>query len=72
MTQISYLLQKEAEHLSAEWNNTGFIIKLPDGSLKSTVWNRLKFMRKEDYTVVASVNADGWKLDDDYYFEKDN
>ena len=66
--EVSYLLKKRAENLSTEWNNTGFIVLNKDGSLSATVWNHWQY-ESEKRPVIASVNHEGWKVEDGYELE---
>ena len=75
MEKISKKLMEEAINLSADWNNTGFIVENEDGSLDATVWNHWNHEERKR-TIVAFVNGnDGFNLYGDgigkYEFEVD-
>jgi len=68
---ISEKLMFRAAMLSAEWGNTGFIVRNGNGSLDATVWNNWKW-EEPKREVIAYVDANGFKLNEpDYVFEVD-
>lgn len=59
----------QAEKLSSEWNNTGFVVLNKDGSLSATVWNNYKWEADKpegQRPYVASVDANGWVINAEY------
>ena len=68
MITIKKELIEEAEKLSTEWNNTGFVVKDKDGNLSATVWNHYKFLLEEESPplVIAHVCKEGWKIKEEY------
>jgi hypothetical protein len=71
-TMISKSVMIEAIKLSAEWNNTGFIILNRSGVPEASVWQMYKYENPKP-DVVAYVNGnDGFVLQDhNYEFEVD-
>ena len=69
-TLISKKVMQEAINLSAEWNNTGFIIINKSGVPEATVWQHFKYMEPKP-EVIAHINGiDGFVLSDlNYVFE---
>lgn len=57
-----------AEKLSAEWNNTGFIVLSKDGALGATVWNHWNH-EEPKRKIVAHVNSDGWSITEEWKAE---
>jgi len=70
MKTIKKSLMQEAEKLSSEWNNTGFVVLNSNGSLEATVWNHYKWESEDGNTprpVVATVNGNnGWEIDEKF------
>lgn len=71
-TLISKEVIEKVINLSAEWNNTGYIIVNESGIPYPTVWNQMKYMTSEP-EIIAYVNGnDGFVLEnDDYELEID-
>lgn len=65
MRTIEKTLIEQAEKLSADWNNTGFIVLNVDGSLSPSVWNHWKW-EEPKREIVATVNHEGWKFEEGY------
>ena len=66
---------EDAINLSADWNNSGFIVEEDDGSLSATVWNHWQHEEKRR-TIISWVNGnDGFvireEFKDKYEFEVD-
>lgn len=68
LKEIPEAIVNKAEKLSSEWDNTGFVVLLPDGNLKATVWNHYKDSDPKR-PIVAHVNFDGWEIDKKFVFE---
>jgi len=71
-TLIRKSVMEEAIKLSAEWNNTGFVIINESGVPEATVWQSFKYMDPKP-EVIAFVNGnEGFVLQHhDYVFEVD-
>ena len=71
-TLISKSVMQEAINLSADWNNTGFVILNNSGVPEAMVWQSYKWKEPKP-EVIAYVNGnDGFILKNkDYVFEVD-
>ncbi len=52
----------EAAKLSAEWNNTGFIVLNEDKTLSATVWNHYKYEEPQRLCIATVNGNDGFKI----------
>jgi len=69
-TLISKKVMEQAIQLSAEWNNTGYVIINESGVPAASVWNWYKWDNPKP-EIIAHVNGnDGFVLQNkDYVFE---
>jgi len=69
-TLISKKVMEQAIQLSAEWNNTGYVIINESGVPAASVWNWYKWDNSKP-EIIAHVNGnDGFVLQNkDYVFE---
>jgi len=71
-TLISKEVMLDAIHLSAEWNNTGFVIINESGVPEATIWQHFKYMDPKPKTIAYVNGNDGFVLQDKaYIFEID-
>lgn len=61
-------LMEEAEKLSAEWGNTGYIVINADGSLSATVWNQWKWENPRRPVIATVDGTHGWVIKDTHEY----